>query len=76
MSDGVYILAYGDEGKTMIKMWQQEAQRIMMDRGVYVTVSYDEDKARRMTRIYFKALEREFDSVHDLYKVLNNKAFL
>lgn len=65
-----------------IVSWQEEARRLRMKYGIYVTAQQDYEQVtatatkRRPIRIYFMVDEHEFESLNDLEKALQNKAFL
>lgn len=64
-----------------IVSWQEEARRLRMKYGIYVTAQQDYEQgtmatATRPIRLYFMVDEHEFESLNDLEKALQNKAFL
>jgi hypothetical protein len=56
--------------------WKQEAIKIGIETGIYVSVSYDYTHYPHIKRIYFVALDKEFEDITSLRKTINLKAFL
>lgn len=80
------------EGSDIMSLWKKSAQQLSLETGIYIQVSaeYGETPATiylapghiipstdfHLERIYFKIMDHEFESLNDLKKALNNKAFL
>lgn len=63
------------EADDIQKIWTQAAMKLGLRTGVYAGV-YVIGEEGYLSRIYFKLGEHEFDSLSDLRKAINNKAFL
>ena len=55
--------------------WCLKASDMSMEYGVFIEVGWELD-GEDMTRIYFKVIDHKFDSLQDLRKALEHKAFL
>ena len=64
------------EFKEMITAWHQKANEIMLQYGIYIEVKYELGDGAHLRHLYFKALDREFENLNELIRVINNKAFL
>jgi hypothetical protein len=73
--DGVKFTFNNPDRKIIAQGWENEARRLSMERGVYVSVGHEYDGIY-LKRIFFKALDREFEGSHDSLRMLNQKAFL
>lgn len=60
--------------------WYNAAQTLSLQHGIFIEVLMDctpnsSVLSTKVTRIYFKAMGHEFESLRDLKKGLRNKAF-
>lgn len=62
--------------KSILEYWSNQVLQIGINYGVFVQVKKEASEDQYLTRIYLEGLDREFESVADLVKVLNLKAFL
>jgi len=65
------------EAKRIVELWKETARQISMEHGVYVEAKFECTTVWPIpSRIYFKLGTYEFESLSDLKRALNNKAFL
>ena len=61
--------------------WYVAAEALSLETGIFVTVQAEyrgegAENFQKASRLYFKLDDHEFDSMHDLKKAIENKAFL
>lgn len=71
-----HVYHNSNTAKRLFNDWRAAAAQIEMEYGVWVAVKTEEDTNTIVTRIYFLAMEHEFESLRDLKKALENKAFM
>lgn len=61
-----------------IKLWEETARKISLEYGIYCEVkfSYYNNNFEKASRIYFLVMEKECDSLKELIRLLDNKAFI
>ncbi len=70
------VYANSNFAKRLLQDWRSAASQIELEYGVWVEVQIEENSSTSLTRIYFIAMDHEFESVRDLRKALDNKAFM
>jgi hypothetical protein len=66
---------YMHESSPTVERWQFAADNLSMETGIFVEVKY-ESSVGCMTRIYFVIGDHQFDSLNEVKRALENKAFL
>jgi len=69
------VYLHSNISKRLFSDWRAAAATLELEFGVWIEVDTEYD-INYMTRIYFRVMDHEFESVRDLKKALENKALL
>lgn len=75
------IFNTGGSFRNLYDVWCDKAIEIGIEHGIYVAIGGEwspkiSGERQKLTRIYFKALDREFETSEELLRVIKLKAFL
>lgn len=75
ISSKEHVLFTSDASRKIQADWNAAAAQVSIEYGIMVETYY-ESEGMLLTRIFFQVMGHQFDSLRDLKKALENKAFI